>query len=431
MEVTIRITRLPINGAHVKYSIDAPKERAARLEKNSFIKLKGWFFCADGRVPEFVTEGEDTNRFSAKIERRDVVRAHKEAPLLCGFETFIEAGIDTKVGAFIDGTVYWFARISYDAVNVLIGEGGHLFLDKDSNQSVAQYAGELLINQDNLNAWNAYFQKIAVQKENQSFNTTFLIAPAKEYVFPDYYPVVRKGATPYDQFILNFYNKASIVNPLTELMHERNFTYSKVDTHWTHYGARVAAELTCHRLGHPFTDPQYNYKFIKTGGDLGTKISPPVTECLPEIDLVWISEFRIFDNRVSNRGRVHVYHNDQAGSDKTCIVFGDSFSMFLVPHLIFSFRRLVHIFSGADIDWDIVSLEKPDFVISEMTTRFFIKAPSVEFSLRTELTRKLSSLNNEEKISALKHLDKFTDTSIDYYKSISKNALQINFEPGL
>lgn len=423
METIIRVTKLAAANDVFKFSIDSPKELMITTDTRNFIKLKGWVLGIDGTVPELVLDCGKATRFFAGVERLDVAKVHSGAPENCGFETFIEAGKDIKVGALYNGTVVWLASVSFEPVNVLVGHDGYLFLDHDSNKSVMQYSGELLIDAGNLDRWEQYFSKIEVEQSKNIFTAAFLIAPAKEYIFPEHYPVIRRGATPFDQFLSRFQYSAPIINPISQLLSSRNYSYSKIDTHWTHHGAHVAAELVCRHFGHKFVDADYDYKFVPTAGDLGVKLLPQISESLPYPDFSVLNGMRIFDNKIPNRGRVHIYANENSSSDKTCVVFGDSFSTTLIIHLIFSFRRLVHVFSGADIDWAIVNHEQPDFLLAEMTTRFLIKAPSAEFSLKSELTRKLSAFNSSQRRSAITNLARFTDPSIEYYKSISMAEL--------
>jgi hypothetical protein len=423
MDTTIRVTKLASHNSGVRYSIDSPKEATIQGEHRHFIKLKGWFFSEDTPLSELVLEGASRSRLAADIERPDVCEVYSNAPIRCGFETFIEVGVDARFGFSRDGQVEWLASITFEKVSVISGQNDYLFLDHDSNRSVSQYRGEVVIDKANLISWASYFAKVHTEQNSLSFKFAFLIAPAKEYIFPDFYPVMKGSMTPADQFLANFSDRAAVIDPTDALIKERNFTYSKVDTHWTHYGARVAARLVCTQFGQTFVNPDYNYKFTRISGDLGSKIAPQQTEVLPQPDYSSLNQYRIFDNKILNRGRVHVYEHAEAVGKPTCVIFGDSFSTSLVIYLTKSFSRVVHVFSGADIDWEIVHHEKPDYLLAEMTTRFFIKSPSPTFSLKTELHRKCSVYNESQRKAAITNLNRFDHASIQHLKSIAMNAL--------
>lgn len=431
MKTTIRVTKLLSSDSSIKFSIDSPKESTVAGDHRHFIKLKGWFFSEVGEAPELVLDTGSRVDLPALIERPDVALAYDKAPACCGFETLLELGVNAKLGYTRGSGVEWLASIVFERVSVLIGHDEYLFLDHDSNRSVSQYRGDLLIDKQNLTLWREYFAKIAAEEQNHKFKSAFLMAPGKEYIFPEHYPVIRSGTTPADQFISHFSEDISIINPTTQLITERNFTYSKVDTHWTHYGARVAARLVCQHFNQTFVNPDFNYKYTRTSGDLGSKFSPPRTEVVPLPDYSSVNQYRIFDNKVLNRGRVHIYQNNDTINKATCLIFGDSFSTPLIIYLVFSFARVVHIFSGADIDWSIVHNEQPDFLLAEMTTRFFIKSPSAKFSLKTELLRKCSGYSDSQRRSAITNLDRFNDPSVQFYRSMAADALKIADQPGL
>lgn len=423
MDYTIRISKLGATENLFRYSLDSPKESTLTADSRLLLRLRGWFFFYDGSTPELFLEGKPLVPLPTEIIRQDVVDVHDQASANCGFEALLEVGADTKLGFLRDGKVHWFLSISFEKVTIIEGREGYLFLDNDSNKSVAQYQGSLLIDKPNLALWKEYFTKISEEKKRSGFNAAFLMAPGKEYIFPDLYPVMRGSSTPADQFLINFTDDISIIDPTPQLMAERNFTYSKVDTHWSHYGARVAAQLVCKHFRQAFVNPGFNYQFAPISGDLGSKLFPARTEWLPQPDYSSVNKFRIFDNKILNRGRVHIYENDSTSQRSTCLIFGDSFSTPLIIYLLFSFKRVVHVFSGADIDWEIVRHEKPEFLLAEMTTRFFIKAPRADFSLKTELLRKCSTYTQAQRGSSISNLKRFEDKSVQFYRSMAMNAL--------
>lgn len=391
-------------------------------QQGVFIKIKGWIVAEDGTSPQIVIENPERTVVKTSISRPDVVLVHNNANSCCGFEFFVETGRDVRIGAIIEDETLWFAKITFETLGVLKGYDDYLFLDNDSNNSVSQYNGELLIDDSNLHKWHVYFDKLESMRSKNDCKMLFLIAPGKEFIFPDKYPVARSSLSTLDQFLCEFRNDI-ILNPIKELTLERNQTYSKTDTHWTHFGAKVAAELVCNKFKIHFNEGASKYRFSQTTGDLGSKLHPVQTERLPVLDSTPTDDCRIFDNRIGNRGRIHVYDNPSAPTQETCMIFGDSFSTTLAPQLVNSFRRLIHVFSGADIDWSIVEFEKPHYLIAEITTRFFIKAPSPSFSILTELSRKYSMMSISKQQSEHERLKTHPNPSVSYYVNLCSSAI--------
>lgn len=423
--ITIRTNILTRSSDDLRFSIDSPKAMQLHSQAGVYIKVRGWILGKSGVIPKIILDNPEKTVITPSVARPDVAAIHSSEHINCGFEFYVELGKSLKIGALTGAESLWIAEISCDSFGVLKGYDGYLFLDNDTNKSLSQYKGELPIDSDNLEAWGHYFSKIESEEKALYGKSLFLIAPGKEYIFPDKYPVARQGLSTLDQFLCTF-AKDYFVNPIKELSAERNYTYSKVDTHWTHFGAKVAAETVCKRLGVDFFEPAHSYSFSKISGDLGSKVLPVQLERIPNLDSPHVDACRIFDNRIGNRGRIHIYHNPAAASPKSCVIFGDSFSTTLAPQLVGTFQRLVHVFSGADIDWRIVEHEKPDFVIAEITTRFLIKAPYLNFSIDSELSRKYSAMGKAKRDVELAKLLAYTDPSVEIYKQICLTALHAN-----
>lgn len=423
--ITIRTNILSRSADDLRFSIDSPKTMQLHAQAGVYIKVRGWILGKNGAIPSITLDNPEKTVIIPNVARPDVALIHRSENINCGFEFYIELGRTVKIGAIVGTEPLWIAEILVDSLGVLKGVDDYLFLDNDTNKSISQYKGELLIDSDNLEGWERYFSKLEHQENKLYGKSLFLIAPGKEYVFPDKYPIPRLGLSTADQFFFAF-AKSYFVNPIKELSSERNYTYSKVDTHWTHFGAKVVAELICSKFDVDFFEQSTSYVFSETSGDLGSKLLPIQHERIPQLDLSQVDACRIFDNRIPNRGRIHVYHNPKATSKKTCVIFGDSFSTTLAPQLVGTFQRLVHVFSGADIDWRIVEHEKPEFLVAEITTRFLIKSPYSDFAIGSELSRKYSAMGKSKRDTELAKLLAHSDPSVEIYKEICITALQAN-----
>lgn len=419
---TARVYKEAHNASDFIFSIDYPRVETFELTDTEFIAFRAWAFSKISAPINFVFSFDESTTIPPNTKRADVQSFYKQAPLLCGLHTIIPFHLNFKFGIVNNGLITWLATVEFTALPVLEGLQGYLFLNNDDNRSVEQYSGSHSIDKINLSAWDEYFTTVHDRLEPSSTKFAFCIAPAKEYIFPDYYPVQRLGITPHDQFFAHFSEKSVIINPLELLYPERHLTYSKNDTHWTDFGASLVTQEICSRLGIEFTPPSFPYTLRRTTGDLGIKFNPQKVEhCFFADNTASSSE--LYDNNIPVRGNILSHTNPSAILDETCLIFGSSSSASIALQLTSTFKRVVRVFSGADIDYDIIAHEKPSCVIVVFASRFLVKAPSQNFNIGTEITRKLKSSSNEN-LSHLKKLSAQTQKNPkdDHY---SKQLLEL------
>lgn len=393
---TIRIRRLPSKDSQIVCTIDRPLPSTVEAERGSFVHVEGWCYSrAPGEHPHVIVSSANREVAVQKKNRPDVVKAHPEAPVDCGFQSFVPIGQSFWIGLKRGGIVEWVAEGEVTVVNAIAGKNDFLFLDNDHNDSVAQFRGRNRIAPDQMSLWGAYFDKIAEVRSRLGFKNVFLLVPSKEYVLPDYHQFLREGVSPADQLVARFGDDPAFLYPVDELTRERGLAFPKTDSHWTDYGAGIAARSVCSGLGVRFVDPVFRYEAIEKAGDLGRKFEPWRSETIFRADIGPALKRKVFDNEVNNRGWIRVFAN--AEGTGSCLIFGDSFSQRMVDYLTSTFRRIVHVFSAADIDWSIVEAERPDFLVSEITTRFTLRAPTHGFSILSEMERKASASDERER----------------------------------
>ena len=108
-------------------------------------------------------------------------------------------------------------------------------------------------------------------------------------------------------------------------------------------------------------------------GELGYKVDPKETSVQVMPIVLRPSVRRVSDNRVINRGMKLVSECPEAPVT-TCLVFGDSSTLLLLPMLGASFRRLVFVHSPT-VDLQLVQDEQPDLVVSVLNERFLMSIP--------------------------------------------------------
>lgn len=281
---------------------------------------------------------------------------------------------------------------------VEVGEDGWLFLHNDSNGSVDQYTGRRLLDARELSAWEKYFNGIKTLSKELDFSWVFFIAPGKEFIFPNYYPFKRATRTPVDQFLEKFQDAAPIIWPEKVLSDDREITYWKGDTHWTDYGAAVGARSILSAFGFNRFERLDTVRYVikHRTGDLGGKLTPPKMYSVVLADFGEIPDYKIFDNQIHNHGRIRVFECPTAESQHVCVLFGDSFSIGLVPWVTPFFRRLVFVHTAGSVDRNILKSERPTHVIFQSNSRFLISPAKSNFLVDDLIKDKLKLLGREE-----------------------------------
>jgi len=414
LQVGVKSTILPeFSEATIKWCLDYPKANQFIRVDDRTIEIRGWILTNDNKPAELlIRSGNSTVRHDLNRTRPDVIEKVLQKPiignpqLLCGFSVLVAMeSFPLEIGFAIGYKEYWVSRVSLNAVRkVLAGLAGYLFLANDSNRSIDQYEGRTIISDAGLQAWDDYFLKLSSHRSN---NSIFLIAPAKEFVLPECYPYQRAQITPVDQILRRFTKiGGSIIYPLDDLKIDAHVAYSTGDTHWTDYGALVAATAICNKFGflNPFRENFPSFKLAAASGDLASKISP--NKCFPS----YLADFSSskskisFDNHIPNHGRMYLIENDDSSTDLTAVLFGDSFSNNMSRWLGLVFKRILVMHTAGAVDEKILEREKPDYLIAQSNSRFLINAPSYGIDLERIISDKVRLLSLNERISLTKKI---------------------------
>lgn len=409
---TVRHYAHPATYPGITYSIDTPREETIDFHDADFLPIRAWAFSSDGVPLQFIFSFSPDKPLPPNTERPDVNSLYSEADIVCGLCALIPFEASFDIGVLKGDVQIWLATIELTQVQVLEGSNGYLFLDNDDNESVDQYSGKRRIDPDNMAAWADYFHALNKRPDAHLSSFAFCIAPAKEYVFPELYPVFNSRMTPYDQFKETFSRMTTMIDPIKSLFQHKHLAYSKNDTHWTDFGAFITAQIICARLGIPFTPANLIYVPRVTTGDLGIKYNPQKLEYSFFVDFTHSGISR-FDNTIPVRGNILTFNNPKASVDATCLIFGSSSSESVAIQLCGVFSRVVRVFSGADIDLDIIEHEKPSHIIVILASRFLVRAPTVDFSIRSEIQRKLECLTPHEAQDAITQTIKSISHGLD------------------
>lgn len=346
----------------------------------------------------------------------DLIESHLEF-------SFMMAGNVRRLMASlsVDGKASPAIDISMATVfKVQRGAREHLFLDNDTNRSVEQFTGALLLDEKQRRAWHRYAAAIA-GLDSPELNCRLLICPAKEEVFQDLYPHRRATVCSLDQ-VLAICAGPQLIFPSDALRRERDSAYSTVDTHWSDFGARIGATefLRSVGLGAAVTELPTDFYPRKVYGDLGGKVDGGQIGVFMALPRDYPFSDPVFDNGIGNHGRVWVYVNDDAIIERTLVIFGDSFSVSLSAILASVFKRVVYCYTAAGLDPEVLEAERPGYVLAQTNQRFIINAPGPEASLFRQVEQKSYALSPEDRKSLR---DRFPEDCAERYYAQRMRAL--------
>jgi len=280
-----------------------------------------------------------------------------------------------------------WAVVSEDRENekVMVGSAGWLYLRRDRNDILAQHTGKLRFEPEQLTAWRQVLAGRVKESEDRGAAWACLVAPDKESVYPEHLPtkIVPVERRPVHEFLdVAAEAGAPVSYPLEQLRAaKRDFdVYPKVDTHWNYRGAYIAYRVLCDELldrGVELSvleEDDVEWVERETKGDLGSKISPePIVGTTIAPRLRRPRSRQVADNEVVNHGWVLSFEGSEPGL--SCVVFGESFTHFMLPFLKESFQRMVFVHTSMFVP-EILDHERADVIVSLPTERFLIQVPN-------------------------------------------------------
>lgn len=286
-------------------------------------------------------------------------------------------------------------------LKVLEGRDGWLFLDNDTNGSVDQYAGRLLLTAEGVAAWQHYLQEVEQQANAQQAHHAVLIAPSKESVMgPRYHPVAEGSTGPILQ-LLQLPEANRFVYPVPALTALGDDAFIRTDTHWAPLGALAATKELALALGMSadaveaqFAADRYHTRSL--GGDLGNKLEPKQRCQVKSLRSFNYNRCRHFDNGLPNFGRLLVLVNEAALNSATCLIFGSSSSYSTFNYLCRLFKHVIFVHSAGSLDPELISAVNPGYLVIQTNARFVVQVPKVEQSLRHLIDEKRARLGEED-----------------------------------
>ncbi|EPA0053116.1 hypothetical protein [Escherichia coli] len=414
-DIKLSVIRPDITG--LKFSIDSPRTCSYFKSNCSAIHLSGWLLYKGCQNNIYIVKNGEKLILDYNTPRLDVVRHFNGnvSDTMCGFSYAITSLESFSIGTTINNVDYVIARVDITPPQkVLFGHNGYLFLDHDTNQSKEQFIGIKKITNDDISVWKNYLDFIRKYMNDQRIEYVFCLAPAKENVLSSYYPFKKSPETPVEQLLSIC---TDIVYPLDILRDIGDSSYSKVDTHWSDFAALQVAKYIDNILNKNNTvldNSIFPFYIKRSYGDLGIKTTPPISQDILKADFSGIDNYIVYDNGVNNRGWVRVFENNRKIDDSVVVFFGDSYSINMLPYFVNKYKRVIHVFSGASVDLDVVAHEKPSKIIIQVASRFIVKPPKNNFCFTSEIVRKIykKKINNFEYNSC--------PSLLFYYEKMSK-----------
>lgn len=278
----------------------------------------------------------------------------------------------------------------------LHGRMSHLFLAGDSNDSLSQFTQTKSLSAGSAQAWEQTFAQFDGWQRTFGINRiSTLIAPAKEEILREYYPFARAPRTLLDDYVTRFKDKP-VIFPKWELWNRRQYAYCNTDTHWTDYGATVAAGTVLKAWGLPETGLPDAFNVLRRFGDLGLKTEPVSSG----FELIFPPGTRpqpVFDNGVTNQGCIRIWHTPDAPDPGSLMIFGDSFGPNLAEALATVFRDVIYAYQPAGFDPELVTILRPENVLLQITQRFIHGQPETGVPVLQKARDKVSAMPDDKR----------------------------------
>ena len=273
---------------------------------------------------------------------------------------------------------------------VIIGEKGWLYYNsKADGDPIGCYRGTLVLNEVDLETISFKLEAWRNWLKNRGIPLVLMFPPNTPSVYPEFLPryVTRvKSETMLDQVVVHLKKNApylDVVDLRKTLSEKKSFgpLYYNNGTHWTRLGAFFAYRELFERINPYFPgmiplsleDYDVNIESINWGLESFIRILGVFDGPGPNIEVHMNPKFSVSykvlsDHSVGNLRRDYVTVQDAPGLP-SCVIFGDSFTQFLIPFISQHFNRAVYVWSR-ELDPNLIESETPNLVLLIVTERY-------------------------------------------------------------
>lgn len=269
------------------------------------------------------------------------------------------------------------------------GRRGWVFLGGGSNAILDQYRGVVALEPGFHDRW---LEAMAARRAGaEALGAAFvgLIVPDKLPVLADAFPDPLPLAAEAPAAVLAARPELGLLYPVAELAAVAGGAYLRTDTHLNYAGnaalAAVVGDTLGVRVAPPASEPINRYVI---SGDLGSRFSPPIVE-VNAAPSTWGAAREVESNRAAfagvgaHIGTRQVLRNDDAGDERTVVVFGDSYA-FAAPSyqglawfLAQAFREVHFVWVPFGWDPDYAAAIGAGVVVCQGAERFVIRPPEI------------------------------------------------------
>lgn len=355
-------------------------------------ELRGWAALPRGTQAQLVLEGADGahSLYPLDLPANAVLRLPSpRAPLrlirdVRGFAIKVNLGKTRRIGLMRQEGPVWTHVVEQDDLpTTLAGEDGWLFLTNDGNRSDEMFTGALQLPLWRRALWYLFARKLAGMSRRlaaSGVKLAFVIAPAKETVLPQHYPLAR-GQRILTDDVTALLRRAGVplVFPVAELAAQSG-SYCRTDTHWSHLGAMIALESCLEQFGLVGDwRAQMSFEPLEVLGDLGAKQNPPARDGM--LVARWSAPHRVrqtYKSGLLTTGEITVVENAAAPVQEVLVIFGGSSASTLAHLAARIFRRVVRLnCPSSQPVIDVIAAEGASYVICQTNERYLMRAPSV------------------------------------------------------
>jgi alginate O-acetyltransferase complex protein AlgJ len=388
-----------------RWWLDFPlDEQAVALTEltNDGLTFQGWVLLeSPAQVQVYLKQGSDISTFTMNTPRPDVVQAilkqhsNGHPQLHCGFRfSAVMTSAEFELGVVHNGKQYpLLTGTIVGPFKVLAGKDNWLFLDNDTNNSVEQFTGKILLDSEAKQGWKIYMDALVTHATALQCRHVLLLAPAKEAVYAQFHPYTKAAVTPVEQVLALAPGELNLCYPQQALALAEQRSFRLTDTHWSPYGAMLASVELAVMLGFErdvlcklFSND--TYRSVQISGDLGNKVFPPLQA---EEQLLKNFSYRkcvVSDNGLANFGRTVVLEYTEALQQAHLVIFGASSSYSMLDFLCRIFSRITFMHTAGNIDPSELRRLAPDYLVCQTNARYVIRAPRSDYNLTEVISSK-------------------------------------------
>lgn len=273
--------------------------------------------------------------------------------------------------------------------SVIVGKQGWLFFnDSKDGVGLQDYAGEGSFKTEEVELIRHKIVSLNERLRKKNIHFLLVLVPDKQTVYPEYFPLLvsrkKSTVTRIDQVCEGLKGSGvDLVDLRTKMWSSKGSyqypLYYRTDTHWNNIGAFLGYEEIIRHVRNYY--PQVDRAKLSFFDVL------PGNRHYGDLEVMMNMRWPISDTEITLKPKtppkampVPLVYEPNAGwapvgaqiNNKRLpklVMFGDSFSLNLVPYLSENFSRSVYIWKS-DVDFSVIEQEKPDIVIFEIVERY-------------------------------------------------------------